>query len=162
MADGSTQPPHRIDHETLASMILETGHMERAIAIHDRWLALQGEIATRGLQLEDCCITMGEKAAIIARRHGYTLADLRHTRGRHAQAWVRWEIMHKLYETRLADGRRRWSKPMIGRFFGMDHSSVWHGIRRWRDRMVFEAVREWCDGCPGGRYDEDRAAVGDA
>lgn len=67
----------------------------------------------------------------VADRHGFTVGDLAGPSKLRSIARARQEAMYELYRVRLADGRRRWSYPMIGRFLGgRDHTTIWFGVAR--------------------------------
>ena len=80
--------------------------------------------------------------AEVAARHGVSVQEMlepdngtttktpRLVRARH-EAW--WEARLQ----RAADGRPRFSYPMIGRFYGgRDHTTVMHGVRRHEKRLL--------------------------
>jgi chromosomal replication initiation ATPase DnaA len=53
------------------------------------------------------------------------LAPLRHRR----VAWARQEAMARIRALRTDEGKHVFSLPAIGRMFGMDHTTVLHGLR---------------------------------
>ena len=76
----------------------------------------------------------------VAARHGLTADLLRGADRTHAACVARFEAMWTLYEARLADGRRRFSLPQVGRLLGgRDHSTVMHGVRRWEEILMERA-----------------------
>lgn len=47
---------------------------------------------------------------------------------------IRWDAMWRMYETRYADGSRRYSQPQIAKVLGLaDHTTVMHGLKRWAE-----------------------------
>lgn len=58
-----------------------------------------------------------------------TLREIAHAR--HEAMWVCWNVF-------LSDGRRRWSLPRIGRFFGRDHTTVLFGVRAHERRAALQ------------------------
>lgn len=60
---------------------------------------------------------------------------------RHHAFYVLWE------KSRLNSGTRRWSSPQIGRHFGgRDHTTVFHGARRYAEKNglgIGSAVKPW-------------------
>lgn len=74
--------------------------------------------------------TMREIAADVAQAHRLTLDDLRQPTHARRIAWPRQEAMAAIRAT------GRYSYPQIGRFFGMDHTSVIHGVRAHKARTA--------------------------
>ncbi len=49
---------------------------------------------------------------------------------------ARFEAMHRCYEERHPDGRRVYSLPQIGQYFGKHHTSVLNALRTHRERVA--------------------------
>lgn len=78
--------------------------------------------------------TMREIAKDVARAHRLTLDEMKTPTQARRIAWPRQEAMAAMRAT------GRYSYPQIGRFFGMDHTSVIHGVRAHKARQ--EGVQE--------------------
>jgi len=72
--------------------------------------------------------TMPQIAARVAKQHGLTVEDLRGRKTTKRVCAARQHAFAEIY----AAGRN--STLRIGAFFGRDHSSVLHGIRKHRER----------------------------
>lgn len=57
-------------------------------------------------------------------------------------AHARHEVMWMARELRNADGSHRFSFPLIARPFGMDHSSVQHGVKQHKRRLRLQTMAE--------------------
>lgn len=79
--------------------------------------------------------TIREILVEAARHHGVTLAALKGPRRLRDNCLARWRAMYRLRALRRADGSIRFSLPQIGEFLAMDHTSVIHGIRRYREYL---------------------------
>lgn len=60
-----------------------------------------------------------------------SLADIESNRRYRRVCEVRWRIYWTVRQLKV--GGRQVSQPMAGRWFGVDHTSILHGERRWED-----------------------------
>lgn len=73
--------------------------------------------------------TMDEIVIAAALRHRISVKELRgRSRVRHI-AHVRQAVFLEAYSERRSNGCKAYSLPMIGRYFGRDHTTILHGIR---------------------------------
>lgn len=79
---------------------------------------------------------MSEVASEIADLYGLTVEELKLPTHRRSVAWPR---QHAMYEMRQRTNK---SYPQIGRFFGVDHSTVIHGCRRHAARTAILSTTE--------------------
>jgi chromosomal replication initiator protein len=85
--------------------------------------------------------TMREIAVAVAASHGCSVAELRGQSRIRIIARPRQEAMWLCRQVRLADGKHRYSLPLIGHFFGgRDHTTVLHAVRVHQARMCGESV----------------------
>ena len=75
-------------------------------------------------------VKMREIAASVAMERGLALADLLSTSKVAPIAHARFMAWKEIYETRGKEGKRLFSLKQIASYFGKDHSSILHGIRR--------------------------------
>lgn len=73
--------------------------------------------------------TMREIAATVAESHGITVHEMRLPARSHRIAHPRQEAMWRMCQTGL------WSTTIIGKFFGLDHTTVLHGREAHAARM---------------------------
>ena len=85
--------------------------------------------------------TMREIAEDVAQAHRLTLDELKTPTHARRIAWPRQEAMAAMHAT------GRYSYPQIGRFFGMDHTSVIHGVRAHKARQ--QGAQPDCAGSRG-------------
>lgn len=75
-----------------------------------------------------------------AHRHRLKVSELLGRCRARAYAWPRHEAMWLIRQLRYPDGSHRYSLPQIAAFFGMDHTSVLHGVRRHEARIGLEVA----------------------
>ena len=75
-------------------------------------------------------VKMREIAASVAMERGLTLADILSTSKVKPIAYARFSAWKEIYDTRDKKGRRAFSLPQIASYFGKDHPTILHGIRR--------------------------------
>jgi len=79
---------------------------------------------------------MRDIAIDTARRHGLTLDDLQGPARFKNICAARFEAIWLIYQERFPDGRRVYSLPQIGAFFGgRDHTTALNAIRRYEARQ---------------------------
>lgn len=66
----------------------------------------------------------------IAQREGVDVADILRPDGRHRFSRLRHEAWFELHGRRLDDGAREYPVSRLSRLFGVDHTSVKHGLRQ--------------------------------
>jgi chromosomal replication initiation ATPase DnaA len=75
-------------------------------------------------------VSMLSIAKEVAAKHGLLLSDLvGESVTRKTVVLARHEAMWRMREVRCADGRRRYSYPCIGIFFGRNHTTVIHACK---------------------------------
>jgi len=80
--------------------------------------------------------TIDDIAADVAAKYRISVKDLKSQARFRTIAWPRQEAMFLAYQERRADGRRVYSLPQIGLWFGgRDHTTALFGIRRHEERM---------------------------
>jgi len=67
--------------------------------------------------------------------HRLTVAQMEADTRAHAISHPRQDFMWRARQVKWADGTPRYSLPMIGKFLGVDHSTVIHGVRAHEKRM---------------------------
>lgn len=76
-------------------------------------------------------LTIAERIAEVAARHGLTPADLTGPSQRRPLIGPRHEAMWEIRQVKRADGSHRYSLPMIGSRFGGRHwASVLYAVRK--------------------------------
>lgn len=87
--------------------------------------------------------TIGDIVADVAKRRGLYVSEIEsQSRSSHI-VQARQEVFWIAYQVRTPTGAKRYSLPMIGRYFNgkggrekpMDHASVLHGVRKHGDRL---------------------------
>lgn len=66
----------------------------------------------------------------VARRNDVAVETVLHPKGARIYSYMRFEVWFILYAMRRPDGTRIYSKNHLGRLFGVDHTSVLHGLRK--------------------------------
>jgi chromosomal replication initiator protein len=61
----------------------------------------------------------------VAWKHGVPVAVIKSPDAHRKVCHARWEAMARIRD------ERRWSYPKIGQYFGRDHTSVMHGVRKY-------------------------------
>lgn len=72
-------------------------------------------------------MSMRDIAAEVAAEYGMTVADLKRRSRCHWISHTRQEAMRRMFDA-------GYSLPQIGRLFGLDHTTVLHGVRAARAR----------------------------
>ena len=67
-------------------------------------------------------------------RHQMSPEDARGKSRKTEAVIARHEAMYLMRQMTWEDGTPRYSLPQIGKFFGVDHSTVMNGIRRHKER----------------------------
>lgn len=74
--------------------------------------------------------------AEVADKHGLTPDDITGRSRVHKIIHARHEVMWTARQVKLADGRPRYSFPMIGRLMKRDHSTIVNGVTRHAQRLA--------------------------
>lgn len=72
--------------------------------------------------------------AEVAQRHGISDRDMRLRKRERSASWARQEVFYLLWLEKKPNGEWRFSTPQIGAHFGLDHTTVLHGIRQHMER----------------------------
>lgn len=85
--------------------------------------------------------TMRDIVARVAWEHNLSISTVMFYTGRRP-AHARQEAMWRIRQERYPDGAYRYSFPAIGRFFGLDHSTVMYACREVEKRMAKAALAD--------------------
>ena len=85
-------------------------------------------------------ITMPAIVRAVGEKHGFTVDELMSpARPDRELNLARQEAMWIMRQVRLLDGRQRYSFPVIGAFFGRDHTTILSGARAHEKRLAEKA-----------------------
>lgn len=85
--------------------------------------------------------TLAEIVAEVAALHGVTVEELMSPSRETRLVLARWEAMWRMSQVYWGHkSLPRYSSQQIGRFFGRDHSTVLHGVRKYREILQRRAA----------------------
>ena len=86
--------------------------------------------------------SMNDIATEVAIKHSITVAQLRNESGRYSKAAdARHEAIWLIAQEKKENGSAKWSNANIGRFFGIQYSSVIHARKNYGKRIGIPMVR---------------------
>ena len=96
----------------------------------------KGHIAVSRTPTGRVGMNLDQIAEMVASKNGISVRDLLSDTRIHKISHPRQEAMWWAYQEVWPDGRRVYSLPQIGRYFGgRDHTTALHGVRRHQQRL---------------------------